>query len=321
MELAPIELPVADTSASRDTTAEKLLRRVEWKVLRRLDGILQGEYRSLLRGFGLDLADIREYQAGDDVRFIDWNVTARLDAPYIREFLEERAINAWFFLDLSRSMDLGSQNRTKFQVALEMIALLSRLLMRHGNRVGAVVLRDGDPATGRLDLVLPPKHGRRQVLQMLASIQRLSLNNSKQTDLPGSETNLTQFLQGAGKNLKRRSLVFVVSDFISHAGWGKALSQITRRHEVLAIRVFDPVEQALPDLGYIQIQDSETGELIDIDSSNPQLRSRYEACVQERESQLLDTLTQAGCDCLAVGTEDDLVDAIVNYCHMRRRVN
>src|SRR5215210_1252247 len=143
------------------SSPEALLRRLEWTALRRLDGLLQGDYRTLFRGFGLDLADLREYQYGDDVRHIDWNVTARLQTPYVREFHEDREITAWFLLDLSQSVDFGSHEVKKRSVSAEFVALLARLLTRHGNRVGAIFYGSG------VDQVIPPRTGRRQVLALL----------------------------------------------------------------------------------------------------------------------------------------------------------
>src|SRR5213594_2664776 len=143
---------------SRNSGAENILRRLEWTVMRRLDGLLHGDYRTLFRGFGLDLADIREYQYGDDVRHIDWNVTARLQAPYVREYHEDREITAWFLLDLSRSIDFGSQDVQKRSLSADFVALLARLLTRHGNRVGAIFYGLD------VDHVIAPRTGRRQVL-------------------------------------------------------------------------------------------------------------------------------------------------------------
>src|SRR5205809_75231 len=145
---------------------EAVLRRLEWTVMRRLDGLLHGDYRTLFRGFGLDLADIREYQYGDDVRHIDWNVTARLQTPYVREYHEDREITAWFLLDLSRSIDFGSQDVQKRALSADFVALLARLLTRHGNRVGAIFYGLD------VDRVIAPRTGRRQVLAILHAMEQ-----------------------------------------------------------------------------------------------------------------------------------------------------
>jgi uncharacterized protein (DUF58 family) len=182
---------------------EQILRRLEWTVIRRLDGLLHGDYRTLFRGFGLDLADLREYQYHDDVRHIDWNVTARLATPYVREYHEDRELSAWFLLDLSPSLDFGSGTVRKRAVAGDFVALLARLLSRHGNRVGALFYGD------RVDTVIPAKSGRRHVLHILHAML------ARPERLRSAATDLKVLLQGAFALMRRRSLVFVVSDFIS----------------------------------------------------------------------------------------------------------
>ena len=227
---------------------ERILERLEWTVLRRLDGLLQGYYRTLFRGFGLDLADLREYQYHDDVRYIDWNVTARLSTPYVREYHEDREVTAWFLLDLSPSVDFGSRDVKKRTVSIDFVTVIARLLTRHGNRVGAIFYGE------RMDNVIAARSGRRHVLHILSRMLA-------RPELPRSAaTNLEDFLRAASDIVKRRSLVFVVSDFISAPGWAKPLSHFARRHEVVAIRLYDPLERELPDLGLFVIQDAETGE-------------------------------------------------------------
>src|SRR3954469_21865282 len=188
---------------SESHAAEHVLKRLEWTVIRRLDGLLHGDYRTLFRGFGLDLADLREYQYHDDVRHIDWNVTARLQTPYVREYYEDREVSAWFMLDLSPSLDFGSGLIRKRSVSAEFVAVLARLLSRHGNRVGAVFYGDS------VDAVIPARSGRGQVLHILhRMLQRPVRERSRGTDLG-------EFMRGAFQVMPRRSLVFVVSDFIS----------------------------------------------------------------------------------------------------------
>ena len=220
---------------------------MEWTVLRRLDGLLHGDYRTLFRGYGLDLADLREYQYGDDVRHIDWNVTARLQAPHVREYHEDREITAWFVLDLSASVDFGSRQVRKRAVSENFVAALARLLTRHGNRVGALLY--GNDVYG----MIPARSGRRQVLHILHAIQT-------RKPAPGnSSTNLRTLLEAAAHMMRRRSLVFVVSDFISEPGWEGTLAYLAQRHEIVAVRLFDPLESELPDLGLLVFRDAETG--------------------------------------------------------------
>src|SRR5579862_6030654 len=256
------------------STPESVLRRLEWTVIRRLDGLLHGDYRTLFRGFGLDLADLREYQYHDDVRHIDWNVTARLQTPYVREFNEEREVAAWFLLDLSPSVDFGSSRQRKRSVSSEFVTVLARILTRHGNRVGALFYGD------EVDTVIPARGGRLHVLHILHRLQTRPM-----VSLSGS-TNLHDLLQTAARVMPRRSVVFIVSDFISAPGWGAALGRLAQRHEVVAVRLYDPLEMELPDLGMVLVQDSETGEQVLVDTHNRGFRKRFKAMAAQREDEL-----------------------------------
>ena len=284
---------------------ERILQRLEWSVVRRLDGLLQGDYRTLFRGFGLDLADLREYQYGDDVRHIDWNVTARLDAPYVREYHEDRDLSCWFLLDLSGSVDFGSEE-TKITVAEQFVGVLARLLTRHGNRVGAILY--GDEVEG----FIPARSGRRQVLHVL---HRMTAPKAPR----GRETNLRELLDAAGRFIRRRSLVFIVSDFISAPGWEKPLAMLARRHEVLAVRVHDELEAQLPDLGLVVMQDAETGEQLFVDTHDRAFRRRFAAAAARREEVLRHGLAQAGVDALELATGDDLAESILRFASLRKR--
>jgi uncharacterized protein (DUF58 family) len=285
---------------------EALLRRIEWTVLRRLDGLLYGNYRTLFRGFGLDLADIREYQLHDEVRHIDWNVTARLQTPYVREFNEDREVTAWFLLDVSPSVDFGSVDVKKRSVLTEFVAVLARLLTRSGNRVGAMFY------SGDVEATLPPRTGRMQVLHILSRLMaQPELTESRATDLKA-------FLEAGSYAMKRRSLVFVVSDFISAPGWEDALQRLSHRHEVLAVRLFDPLERELPDLGLIVMQDAETGEQLFVDTHDRGFRDRFAAAALERETELRASLARAHVDVLELSTEDELVHSILRFADLRK---
>jgi uncharacterized protein (DUF58 family) len=293
---------------------EQLLKHLEWTVLRRLDGLLQGDYRTLLRGTGMDLADLREYQFHDDVRHIDWNVTARLQQPHVRVFTEDREMTAWFLLDLSPSMDFGSKEQRKRDVAAQFVAILARLLTGHGNRVGALLYGSGN------DTVLPARSGRQQVLQLMHTLQRSRPRPqlARHQPMPGP-TRLNELLQSAGHVVRRRSTLFVVSDFISEAGWEAALGQLAQRHEVTAVRLTDPLERELPDLGLIPIQDSETGEQVMVDTHNKGFRQRFARIAAERDAQLAQTLARAGVDTLELSTDEDLAAALLRFTDLRKR--
>jgi len=285
---------------------EKVLRRLEWTVIRRLDGMLHGDYRTLFRGTGLDLADLREYQYHDDVRHIDWNVTARLQTPYVREYHEDREVTAWFLLDLSPSIDFGSENK-KRSISTEFITVLARLLTRQGNRVGALFYGD------RVDTVIPAHGGRRHVLSVLHKLL-------SRPEMPRSEgTDLREFLRTAFQVMRRRSIVFIVSDFFSEPGWAEPLAHLSQRHEVVAVRLYDPLERELPDMGMLVMQDSETGEQLFVDTHDKGFRKRFASVAERRERELRLALSRAGVDCLELATDGDLVDALMRFADLRKR--
>lgn len=294
--------------------ADALLQRLEWTVLRRLDGLLQGNYRTLLRGFGLDLADLREYQAQDDVRYIDWNVTARLESPYVREFQEDREITAWFLIDLSGSVDFGSVRVKKRELAAELTGVLARLLTRQGNRVGAIVKGQWPQVSAT---VLPPRGGRRQVLHLLDAIAGQASRPA--VEQVGATTDLAKLLREARNAIPRRSVVFVLSDFISTPGWENALAQLARRHEVIAVRLYDPLEQALPAMGFVMMQDAETGEQLLVDTQDSGFRERFARLAQQRETELRAACQRSGVDCLELATTDQLPQELLRFADWRKR--
>lgn len=285
---------------------ERILQRLDWHIIRRLDGLLQGNYRTLFYGAGADFADLREYQAEDDIRYIDWNVTARMTTPYVRQYVEDREITAWFLLDLSPSMDFGFEQNLKSTMLIDLVSTLARLLTRHGNRVGALFY------TGRVERIIPARGGRLQVLRLINDLL-------KQPRLPKAPfTDLTPMLEAGLHSIKQRSLIFILSDFISTAGWERPLSLLNRRHEVLAIRLWDPREMELPDVGPIIMEDAETGEQLYVDTHDRKFRQRFKAAAQQREAALNAACHQAGVDVLSLSTEEDLVHAIVRFAALRR---
>lgn len=267
---------------------------------------MQGDYRGLFHGHGLDFADLREYQPEDDIRYIDWNVTARMDTPYVRQFIEDREITGWFLVDLSPSMDFGAENHLKRSVLVDFVTTLARLLTRQGNRVGAISYG------GQVGRTLPPRGGRLQVL-------RLTDDLLKEPALPRAPfTDLGRLLDAGLRTIKRRALIFIVSDFISAPGWEDRLRLLSRRHEVLAIRLWDPRETELPDVGPIIMEDAETGEQLYVDTRDKAFRQRFQAVARQREATLTTTFKRAGVDTLALSTEDDMVRAIARFAARRR---
>ena len=286
---------------------EVVLRRVEWTVLRRLDGLLQGEYRTLFRGHGIDLADIREYEPGDDVRYIDWNVSARMDTPYVRQYLEDREVTAHFLLDLSPSVDFGTVNTLKRDQLVDFVALLARLLTRHGNKVGAVLY------AGKVERTIPAGAGKMQVLRLLNEVMTLPRLQS------APYTSVSELIDHALRTIRRRSVIFLVSDFFTAPGWERPLGMLARKHEVIAVRLEDPRERELPDIGMVDLNDAETGESLHVDTHNAKFRKRFEAVVQRREAELRGTFTRCGVDVLAISTEEDLVHAVLRFAALRKQ--
>jgi uncharacterized protein (DUF58 family) len=317
-------------------TPERILQRLDWQVIRRLDGLLQGDYRSLFYGFGVDFADLREYQPEDDIRYIDWNVTARMNTPFVRQYVEDREIAGWFLLDLSPSVDFGSQESVKRTMLIDFVATLARLLTRHGNRVGAIFYTgqnvrgqgdhgghhggrdkhngngDGRPHT-RIEHTIPARSGRNHVLRLVNDLL-------KQPALPRAPfTDLAPLLEGGLHSIKRRSLVFIISDFICSPGWERPLSLLNQRHEVLAVRLWDPRETQLPDIGPVIMQDAETGEQLYVDTHDRRFRQRFEEAALLRQAELKQIFKRAGVDMLPLSTQDDLVSAIVRFAISRKQ--
>ena len=333
--------------ATTPLSAESLLRRLEWRVVRRLDGRLQGDYRTLFRGAGLDFTDLREYVPGDDLRHIEWNVTARLDEPYVREFVEDRELTAWLLLDHSASMGFGPVDRQKDLVLAEVATTLAHVLTRGGSRVGAIVMDTG------VDLVIPPSSGRNQVLRIAKTLLDRREARAAESEVaaaaaaggrdergwlgrrraraaggrgPGRTaynsagvTDLSVLLAAAAGIARRRSLVLVVSDFITADGWEAPLSRLARRHEVVAIQVVDPRESELPDAGAVYVEDAETGEQIFVDTSDVGFRARLAAAAEARQADLETRARKVGVDLYPVRTDDDLVRSLLRISELRRR--
>ncbi len=290
---------------SAPRASEALLARLDLRIARRLEGLLQGDHKSPFRGAGLDLADLREYQFHDDVRRIDWNVTARTQVPHVREYIEDREVTAWFLLDMSPSVDFESVSVSKRAVLTEFTAMMCRFLSRRGNRAGALLF------SGGVDRQIPARGGRRQTHVILDAMNRYRATRPQPTDL-------ARVLSETAKMLGRRALVFVVSDFISPEGWEKPLGQLALRHDVVAVRLTDPFEIRLPNLGLITFQDSETGEQLFVDTHDPGFRRRFAAAAEAREEQLRAIFDHTGVDALELSTEDDVADAVLRFADMRK---
>jgi uncharacterized protein (DUF58 family) len=283
------------------TASDRLLLRLEWRVLRRVDGRIQGAYRTPYRGSGMDFAGLREYVETDDARHIDWNATARLNAPQVRLFIEDRDLTVWLVLDRSASMAAGAPGRGKHDVLAELALILARLFGRGGNRVGAI-LHDGASAR-----IVPAGTGRAHALRIGHELDRASA-----TAPVASTTDFAAMLDATATVARRRSLMIMVSDFIGTGDWDNQLLRLVYRHDVVALRVMDATDDELPDAGLIVVEDAETGEQLMVDSSDPLFRARYRAGVDERDIVLAQTMRRANVPLHRIDTDRDLVDALVD---------
>ena len=287
---------------------ERLLRRLEWRVLRRLDGQLQGGHRTVRPGSGVDVTGVREYTPEDDARHIDWNVTARLDVPHIRLYAEDRELMVWLVLDRSASMSFRTDGHGKDAVLTELAVSLAGVFSSGGDRVGAILYDD----TSRM--IVPPRGGRRHVLRIAEMLLR-----STPSGRPGATTDIAGMLRLAATTIRRRSLVFVISDLIGDSGWERELTRLAHRHEVVVIRVEDPLETELPELGTVFVEDAETGEQLLVDVSDPLFRTRFRLAAAVRAEQLEAAMRHAGVTWQVVTTADDIVLTLVDLVRASQR--
>jgi uncharacterized protein (DUF58 family) len=230
-----------------------------------------------------------------------------MNTPYIRRYVEDREITAWFLLDLSPSMDFGNAAVLKRSMLVDFVATMARVLTRHGNRVGAVIYGR------RIERTIPARGGRLQVLRLVNEL----LKQPYLVQAPF--TKLKALLEGGLNAIKRRSLIFVISDFISEPGWERPLNLINQHHELIAVRIWHPSERELPDVGPIIMEDSETGEQLYVDTHDPKLRARFRQAAQRRELAMNEAFKHASVDALSLATDDDLVRAIVRFARLRQQ--
>lgn len=289
-------------------TPERILRRLEFKVVRRLDGFLFGDYTGTFYGPSLDLAEVRAYQPGDEVRRIDWNATARMNEIFVRQYREEKELTAWLLVDLSPSMDFGTVQQFKRQLAVDFAGVAAYIISRHGDKVGAI----GFPArAGRV--FVPPRAGRDQALRIVHALA------SEPPVSGGGRTDLAGVLEHMRPVLRRRGLVFLISDFHSPGGWESRLAELGRRHDAIAVRVEDPRERELPDVGGVYFQDPETGQQVWVDTADRRVRDRYQQLVAERDAELAQMTRRAAVDMLRLSTGSSLVEPLVKFVNFRRR--
>jgi uncharacterized protein (DUF58 family) len=298
------------SSPSVGTATERLLLRLEWRVLRRLAGRVAGGYRTAHRGTGTDLAGLRPYAEGDDARHIDWNASARLNEPQFRVFNEDRELTVWLVLDRSASMAVGAPGRGKHDVVSELAVVLARMFSRGGNQVGALLYDNGAART------VPPGSGRRHVLHIAGELGR----GDRGAGGPHrGTTDLAAMLDAVAKLARRRSLIIVISDFIGDGDWERSLLRLGPRHEVVALRVVDPADDELPEAGLVVVEDAETGEQLVVDSGDPLLRARLRTAVADRDAGLAAGMRRAGVPVHRIDTTADLATALIEVVASTRR--
>jgi uncharacterized protein (DUF58 family) len=294
--------PPAVTSGS----AAEVLRRLELVVTRRLDGILQGDYRGLVPGHGSELGETREYQAGDDVRRMDWNVTARMQSPHVRESIADRELETWVLADLSPSVHFGTATCEKRDLALAAVSAVGFLTARTGNRVGGMVLGPGGTKT------LPARTGRTHLLALLHNAWTAA------TDERPGRADLASALARLGGLMQRRGLAVVVSDFLDGSAWERPLRALAARHETLAVELVDPRELALPDVGLVDLQDPETGAVFEVFTGDKDLRDRYAEAAARQRADIAGRLRSSGTDHLVLRTDHDWLIDLVRFVARRR---
>lgn len=290
-----------------DGGAEVLLRRLELRVIRRLDGMLQGDHQGLLAAAGSEPGEARAYEAGDDVRRMDWNVTARTGVAHVRNPIADRELETWVVVDLSASLDFGTARCEKRDLAVAAVAAVGHLTARAGNRIGAVVAHGG--TTSRIP-ALPGRDHLSAMLHRIASTPRAD---------GGGTTDLGVAIRLVDRLARRRGMVVVVSDFVGAAGWDRPLRALAARHDVIAVEVVDPRELALPDVGLLTLVDPETGRHLDVQTSDRRLRERFAAAAAAQRTGVAGALRVVGVDHLVLRTDRDWLVDLVRFVDGRRR--
>ncbi len=280
------------------------VRQIEIRTNRLVDSVLGGEYHSAFRGLGMEFEEVREYQPGDEIRTIDWNVTARAGHPYVKRYREERELTVVTLVDVSPSERFGSGTQQKAELAAEFSAVISFSAIRNGDKVGTVLFTD------RVEKYIPPKKGKKHVLRLIREILEFR---------PESRgTNIEAALRFLGKVLKRRATVFLISDFIS-ADFEKPLAVVRGKHDVIAVRTSDPREAALPDVGLIALEDAETGEVVVVDSRSSRIRQLFQSGARSERSRQDELLRSLKIDELEISTGRPYIKELSRFFKMREK--
>jgi uncharacterized protein (DUF58 family) len=290
---------------SPSTVPPEVLRQVKLLELRTrglVNSLFTGEYRSVFKGQGMEFAEVREYQAGDEVRSIDWNVTARMQRPYVKRYIEERELTVMLAVDVSGSERFGTRRRFKSEVASELAAVLAMSAIRNNDRVGALLF------TEQIEHVVPPRKGRRHALRLIRDILAF--------EPAGRATDIAAATEYLSKMLAHKAIIFLVSDFLG-ADFERALKLLAQRHDVVAVSVEDPSERILPDIGLVRLIDPETGESLDVDTSDPAVRLQFETQVGGDSDRRRHLLRRLAIDEIAVGTDRGIMEPLLRFFRSR----
>jgi uncharacterized protein (DUF58 family) len=290
---------------SPSTVPPEVLRQVKLLELRTrglVNSLFTGEYRSVFKGQGMEFAEVREYQAGDEVRSIDWNVTARMQRPYVKRYIEERELTVMLAVDVSGSERFGTRRRFKSEVASELAAVLAMSAIRNNDRVGALLF------TEQIEHVVPPRKGRRHALRLIRDILAF--------EPAGRATDIAAATEYLSKMLAHKAIIFLVSDFLG-ADFERALKLLAQRHDVVAVSVEDPSERILPDIGLVRLIDPETGESLDVDTSDPAVRLQFETQVGGDSDRRRHLLRRLAIDEIAVSTDRGIMEPLLRFFRSR----
>lgn len=278
------------------------IRYLEIHTKKAVNDVLAGEYHSVFKGRGMEFDEVREYIPGDEIRTIDWNVTARMGHPYVKRYVEERELTVLFLADLSASGAFGSQGKLKNEVAAELCALLAFSAIKNNDKVGLIVF------TGAIELYIPPKKGALHVLRLIREVLSFEPRQTR--------TDVGAALDYLGRVMHRRAVVFLVSDFLAE-GFETRLRVAARRHDLIAVSITDPRERELPAVGLIDLEDAETGEMITVDTSAPAVRERFAALGAERDARLRGLFRSTGVDHIRIVSGRDYVRDLVAFFRLR----
>jgi uncharacterized protein (DUF58 family) len=285
----------------------EILRQVKLLELRTrglVNSLFTGEYRSVFKGQGMEFAEVREYQPGDEVRSIDWNVTARMQRPYVKRYIEERELTVMLAVDVSGSERFGTRRRFKSEVASELAAVLAMSAIRNNDRVGNLMFTD------RIEHVVPPRKGRRHALRLIRDILAF--------EPEGRATDIGAAMEYLNKMLAHKAIIFIVSDFLGE-NIERPLKLLAQRHDVVAVTLEDASERALPDIGLVRLVDPETGKAIDIDTSDPKVRSQFDLAVSSEADARRHLLRRLAIDEIPVNTDQGIMEPLLRFFRTRER--